>query len=43
MFQPQITPESIIWAVREIREPVDDLLNLLQRKELYLPYLSQIT
>ena len=43
MFQPQITPESIIWAVREIREPVDDLLNLLQKKELYLPYLSQIS
>ena len=43
MFQPQITQELIIWAVREICEPVDDLLNLLQKKELYLPYLSQIT
>jgi len=43
MFQPQTTPESIIWAVREIHEPVDDLLNLLQKKEQYLPYLSQIT
>jgi len=43
MFRPQTTQESIIWAVREIREPVDDLLNLLQKKELYLPYLSQIT
>ena len=43
MFQPQITQESIIWAVREICEPVDDLLGLLQKKELYFPYLSQIT
>ncbi|MDR0232414.1 MAG: 4'-phosphopantetheinyl transferase superfamily protein [Dysgonamonadaceae bacterium] len=43
MFRLQTTPESIIWAVREIRESVDDLLNLLQKKELYLPYLSQIT
>jgi len=42
MFQPEITPESVIWAVREIHEPVDDLLNVLQKKELYLPYLSQI-
>ena len=39
MFQFQ----NILWAVREIREPVDDLLALLQKKELYLPYLSQIT
>ncbi|MCL2651455.1 MAG: 4'-phosphopantetheinyl transferase superfamily protein [Candidatus Azobacteroides sp.] len=43
MFQSQITPGSIIWAVREISEPVDDLLRLLQKKELYLPCLSQIT
>ena len=43
MFQLQTTPESIIWTVREIREPVDDLLSSLQKKELYLPYLSQIT
>ena len=43
MFQFQTTPESIIWAVREIHEPVDDLLSLLQKKELYLPYLSHIT
>ena len=43
MFQFQITPESIIWAVCEIRKPVDDLLGLLQKKEFYLPCLSQIT
>ena len=43
MFQLQTTPESIIWAVREIRETVDDLLGSLQKKELYFPYLSQIT
>ena len=43
MFQTHVTPESIIWAVCEICKPVDDLLDLLQRKELYLPYLSQIT
>jgi len=42
MRQLQTTPESIIWAVCEIHKPVDDLLGLLQRKELYLPYLSRI-
>jgi len=43
MFQLQTTQESIIWAVCEIRNSIDELLGLLQKKELYLPYLSQIT
>ena len=43
MFQFQTTPESIIWAVREIHEPVDELMNMLEKKDLYLPYLEQIS
>ena len=43
MFQPQTTPESIVWAVREIREPVDQLMAMLEKKDLYLPYLKQIS
>ncbi len=38
-----IKSESIIWAVREIHESLGNLFELLQKKELYLPYLSQIT
>jgi len=43
MFQLQTTQESIIWAVCESYKSEDDLLNILHKKELYLPYLSQIT
>jgi len=43
MFQSQITAESIIWAVREIHEPVDELMAMLEKKDLYLPYLEKIS
>jgi len=43
MFQFQTTQESIIWAVREICEPVEDLMAVLEKKDLYLPYLEQIS
>jgi 4'-phosphopantetheinyl transferase EntD len=43
MFQFQTTPKSIIWATREICEPVEELMAVLEKKDLYFPYLKQIT
>ena len=43
MFQSHTTVESIIWAVREIRESVDELMAMLEKKDLYFPHLKQIS
>ena len=43
MHQSQTTPESIIWSVREIRGTVEELLENLDNKKLYIPYLEKIS
>ena len=43
MSLPQTTITSVTWAVREIRESVDELLDMLKKKDLYSPYLEKIS
>ena len=43
MSLSQNSIKSVSWAVREIRESVDELLEKLEKKELYLPHLEKIT
>ncbi len=43
MHSYQTSIEQIIWSVREIHEPVEELLNMLEKKYLYLKHIEKTT